>query len=111
MPRIAMVPKNLMKLEGKNASGMLRLQRGSGRSRRRAERLLQLRYRREGVGGAVAVTCASSASIAARERTGYGVIDSDGRDHRMVAAGVIRTSPKWPFEQRLLEIAERLARA
>jgi len=39
------------------------------------------------------------------ERTGYGVIDSDGNAHRMVAAGVIRTSPKWPFERRLLEIA------
>jgi len=42
------------------------------------------------------------------QRTGYGVIDSDGRDHRMVAAGVIRTSPKWPFEKRLLEIAKGL---
>jgi crossover junction endodeoxyribonuclease RuvC len=42
------------------------------------------------------------------QRTGYGVIDSDGRDHRMVAAGVIRTSPKWPFEKRLLEIANGL---
>jgi crossover junction endodeoxyribonuclease RuvC len=39
------------------------------------------------------------------ERTGYGVIDSDGSMHRMIAAGVIRTSPKWPFERRLLEIA------
>lgn len=39
------------------------------------------------------------------ERTGYGVIESDGVDHRMVAAGVIRTSPKAPFEKRLLEIA------
>jgi len=39
------------------------------------------------------------------ERTGYGVIDSDGAEHRMLAAGVIRTSPKWPFEKRLLEIA------
>ena len=39
------------------------------------------------------------------ERTGYGVIESDGRDHRMVAAGVIRTNTKWPFEKRLLEIA------
>jgi len=42
------------------------------------------------------------------ERTGYGVIDSDGRDHRMVAAGVIRTNVKWPFEKRLLEIANGL---
>jgi len=39
------------------------------------------------------------------ERTGYGVIDSDGQRHRMVTAGVIRTSPKWPFERRLHEIA------
>lgn len=39
------------------------------------------------------------------ERTGYGVIDSDGLRHRMIASGVIRTSPKWPFERRLKEIA------
>lgn len=42
------------------------------------------------------------------QRTGYGVIDSDGREHRMVAAGVIRTNTKWPFEKRLLEIANGL---
>ena len=42
------------------------------------------------------------------ERTGYGVIESDGSEHRMLAAGVIRTSPKTPFEQRLLEIAQGL---
>jgi crossover junction endodeoxyribonuclease RuvC len=39
------------------------------------------------------------------ERTGYGIIDSDGRDHRIVASGVIRTNTKWPFEKRLMEIA------
>jgi crossover junction endodeoxyribonuclease RuvC len=39
------------------------------------------------------------------ERTGYGVIESDGTEHRMLAAGVIRTSPRSPFEQRLLAIA------
>ena len=44
------------------------------------------------------------------QRTGYGVIDSDGLDHRMVAAGVIRTDRKRPFEQRLLEIAGGLRR-
>ncbi len=44
------------------------------------------------------------------ERTGYGVIETDGLDHRMIAAGVIRTSPKWPFERRLLEIARGLRR-
>jgi crossover junction endodeoxyribonuclease RuvC len=42
--------------------------------------------------------------------TGYGVIESDGADHRLVAAGVIRTSTKWPFERRLLEIAQGLRR-
>jgi crossover junction endodeoxyribonuclease RuvC len=42
------------------------------------------------------------------ERTGYGVIDSDGQQHRMIAAGVIRTSPKSPFERRLHEIASGL---
>jgi crossover junction endodeoxyribonuclease RuvC len=44
------------------------------------------------------------------ERTGYGVIDSDGLHHRMVAAGVIRTNTKWAFERRLLEIASSLRR-
>ena len=44
------------------------------------------------------------------ERTGYGVIESDGRDHRMVVSGVICTNPKWPFEKRLLVIADELRR-
>lgn len=39
------------------------------------------------------------------ERTGYGVIESDGSRHRLLAAGVIRTNTKWAFEKRLLEIA------
>jgi crossover junction endodeoxyribonuclease RuvC len=38
------------------------------------------------------------------ERTGYGVIDSDGRFHRMLAAGVIRTDTREPLEIRLLAI-------
>jgi len=41
-------------------------------------------------------------------RTGYGVIESDGAQHRMVAAGVIRTDVKSPFERRLLQIAGEL---
>ena len=43
-------------------------------------------------------------------RTGYGVIESDGRDHRMLVSGVICTNTKWPFEKRLLEIAGELRR-
>lgn len=39
------------------------------------------------------------------ERTGYGVIESDGATHRLLIAGVIRTSAKARFEARLLEIA------
>jgi crossover junction endodeoxyribonuclease RuvC len=42
------------------------------------------------------------------ERTGYGVIDSDGRSHRLVAAGVIRTSPKEALPGRLAVIARQL---
>jgi crossover junction endodeoxyribonuclease RuvC len=42
------------------------------------------------------------------ERTGYGVIETDGRSHRMVIAGVIRTSPKNSLDSRLLEIAQGL---
>src|SRR5260370_13311247 len=42
------------------------------------------------------------------ERTGYGVIESDGRTHRLLAAGVIRTSPRAALEARLLIIAKGL---
>ncbi len=41
-------------------------------------------------------------------RTGYGVIDSDGLTHHMVAAGVILADRKSRFEQRLLAIAGEL---
>lgn len=42
------------------------------------------------------------------ERTGYGIIESDGRTHTMLASGVIRTSPKEPLAARLLVIAAGL---
>jgi crossover junction endodeoxyribonuclease RuvC len=38
------------------------------------------------------------------ERTGYGVVDSDGRRHTLVAAGVIRTRPADPLPVRLEQI-------
>ena len=38
------------------------------------------------------------------ERTGYGVIDTDGRRHRLVTYGVVRTSPKAAFAGRLGKI-------
>lgn len=42
------------------------------------------------------------------ERTGYGAIESDGRTHSLLGTGTIVTSPKRPFEERLLEIARGL---
>ena len=42
------------------------------------------------------------------ERTGYGIIDTDGRLHRLVAAGCIRSSTKDALELRLLNIASGL---
>ena len=42
------------------------------------------------------------------ERTGWGVIASDGRNHRVVAHGLIRTSSRDPLENRLMEIAGAL---
>lgn len=39
------------------------------------------------------------------ERTGYGVIETDGKTHELLAAGVIRTSAKEAPEKRLLRIA------
>lgn len=42
------------------------------------------------------------------ERTGYGVIDSDGVRHLLVAAGTIRTNPRDAMATRLLRIAEGL---
>ncbi len=37
-----------------------------------------------------------------------GVIESDGRAHRLIGSGVIRTSPKQPLSKRLLAIARGL---
>lgn len=42
------------------------------------------------------------------EKTGYGVVDSDGRSHRLVSAGVIRTRTVDPLERRLQQIASEL---
>jgi crossover junction endodeoxyribonuclease RuvC len=42
------------------------------------------------------------------ERTGFGVIDSDGRSHTFVTAGVIRTKPSLALEFRLKHIAAEL---
>jgi crossover junction endodeoxyribonuclease RuvC len=42
------------------------------------------------------------------EKTGYGMIESDGLTHRLLTAGVIRTSPKDPLSKRLMEIGEGL---
>ena len=45
------------------------------------------------------------------ERTGFGIIDTDGRSHRFVDAGVIRTRASDVLERRLLFIAAELRAA
>lgn len=42
--------------------------------------------------------------------TGFGVIESDGRTHRSIAYGVIRTKTKDQFSERLRTIADGLDR-
>jgi crossover junction endodeoxyribonuclease RuvC len=42
------------------------------------------------------------------QRTGYGVIESDGSGHKLIAAGVISTEVRDRFERRLQEIANGL---
>lgn len=45
------------------------------------------------------------------EKTGFGVIESNGRRHRLIAAGVIKTSTKQALSLRLLDIAKGLREA
>ncbi len=40
------------------------------------------------------------------ERTGYGLIESDGVRHTLVASGVVTTSPKEPLAERLKTISD-----
>src|SRR5580700_9891013 len=42
------------------------------------------------------------------QRTGYGVIESDGGGHKLIAFGVIATGVKDPFQARLHVIARGL---
>jgi crossover junction endodeoxyribonuclease RuvC len=42
------------------------------------------------------------------ERTGYGIIDSDGKRHAPVAFGVLKTNPREAMADRLLLIARGL---
>jgi crossover junction endodeoxyribonuclease RuvC len=42
------------------------------------------------------------------ERTGYGVIESDGVRHSMIDAGVIKTDARQPLAARLLTIRDEL---
>lgn len=44
------------------------------------------------------------------EKTGYGIVDSDGQSYQLVAAGVIRTSPQFALAERLLKISTGLGR-
>jgi len=43
------------------------------------------------------------------ERTGYGIVDTDGSRHRAILFGAIRTSSRRPFHARLLKIYDELS--
>src|SRR4051812_16179218 len=42
------------------------------------------------------------------ERTGYGVVESDGQTYKMIVCGVIHSSAKLPLAERLLLIADEI---
>lgn len=42
--------------------------------------------------------------------TGYGIIETDGSNHRAVLFGAIKTNSRHPFHQRLLQIYNELGR-
>lgn len=42
--------------------------------------------------------------------TGYGIIETDGSRHKAVLFGAIKTQPRQPFHQRLLNIHRELTR-
>lgn len=42
------------------------------------------------------------------ERTGYGVVESDGKRHAAIAFGVLKTNPRAPMADRLCVIAQGL---
>ena len=42
------------------------------------------------------------------ERTGYGIIESDGKHHAAIAFGVLKTNPREPMADRLCVIARGL---
>jgi crossover junction endodeoxyribonuclease RuvC len=44
------------------------------------------------------------------EKTGFGIIDTDGRDHVLVVAGIVRTRVADPLSERLKTIATDLRR-
>ena len=44
------------------------------------------------------------------EKTGFGVIDTDGRTHRFISAGVVRTSTRDTMPSRLAHIYEELTK-
>jgi crossover junction endodeoxyribonuclease RuvC len=43
------------------------------------------------------------------EATGYGIIDTDGFQHRLVLFGAIKTNARRPFQERLLKIHKDLS--
>ncbi len=85
---IAMVPKNLIRLEGKSASGMLRLNEALEEHDDVQNVYSNFDIDEKETGGAGAVRPRGKPRVrvlgidCGTERTGWGVIESDGRSHR-----------------------------
>ena len=82
-----MVPKNLIKLEGKQAAAMLRLNEALEEHDDVQSVYSNFDIDEKELESLSAVTCAILGIDCGSARTGYGVIESDGRDHRMLVVG------------------------
>ena len=109
--QVAMIPTLLVKLEGREASSMLKMTEALEENDDVQDvyanfDIDEKRWRPGSIAGparmrVLGIDCGT-------ELTGYGVIETDGRTHRLIAAGYIRTSTKAPLKRRLLEIARGL---
>src|SRR5204862_2671399 len=76
-------------------------------SRRRAERVVELRHLGEGDRGVAGVRIFGIDP--GSERTGYGCVETDGSRHRIVLCGAVTTPALADFPGKLLVIHSRLA--
>ena len=97
-----MIPKNTIQVEGKNVSGLLKLldaleEHDDVQNVFRTPTSTRRRWRRSRRRDAFTSAVRVLGIDCGTERTGYGVIDSDGVASSMIEAGVLKTDPKHPL--------------